>query len=80
MTKLVTASQQLMTDGQIDNIVDKFRAALRKHRSEISLNIAQEIVGIENLGMECYEPIRKHVEARSNQIVRIVNVNRIRSA
>jgi len=75
----MTASQQQMTDGQIENLVDKFRATLRKHRSEISQIIAQEIVGIENLGMECYEPIRKHVEVRSNTIVRRVKVNRNRN-
>ena len=61
MAETMTASE--MTDGQIENAVDKLRAAMRKHRSEISSGIAQQVLGVENLGMEMFTPFRKRAEA-----------------
>lgn len=72
MTKIMTATE--MTDGQIDNAVSKLRDAMRKHRSEIGVDIAQQVLGIENLGMMMFAPFRF-----SSLIVRKVNVNRARS-
>ncbi|OGZ66569.1 MAG: hypothetical protein A3C58_02585 [Candidatus Staskawiczbacteria bacterium RIFCSPHIGHO2_02_FULL_34_10] len=69
-----------MTDGQIDNIVDKFRAALRKHRSEFPHDVVRNVLGLKNLGMECMAPFRARVEAISNLITRRVKVNRTRNA
>lgn len=76
MAKTVTAS---MTDGQIDNLVDKFRAAVRKHREEFGSEPVQQVLGVENLGMKLLAPFRKHVEAVSNMIVRRVKVDRTRT-
>lgn len=78
MAKTMSASK-LITNGQIENLVDKFRAAMRKRRSEITAQAAQQILGVENLGMEIYEVIRKRVEAISDLIVRRVTVDRSQS-
>lgn len=77
MTKIMTASP--MTDGQIDNVVDKFRAALRKHRREINSEGAQRVLETDNLGMVLYAPFRQLVEQESNTIIRRVTVNRTRT-
>lgn len=76
MAKTVTAS---MTDGQIDNLVDKLRAAARKHRSEFGSDEAQQVLGVENLGMELLAPFRRRVEMISGMIVRRVRVDRTRT-
>ncbi len=78
MTKIMTASP--MTDGQIDNVVDKLRASLRKHRGEISSDTAQSVLGTDNLGMVLYAPFRQLAEMARNVIVRRVTVNRKRTA
>lgn len=77
MGKTMTASG--MTDGQIDNIVDKLRAALRKHRSELSSEATQLVLGVENLGMELFAIVREHAEHFSDMIVRCVKVDRTRT-
>jgi len=76
MAKTMTAS---MTDGQIENVVDKFRAVVRKHRGEFNSEAVQQVLGLENLGMELLAPFRKHVEAMSNVIVHCVKVDRTRT-
>jgi hypothetical protein len=38
MTQIMTATE--MTDGQIENAVNKLRDAMRKHRSEITSDVA----------------------------------------
>lgn len=77
MAKTMTASQQKpMTDGQIDAVANKLRDALRKHRSEISSEVAQQVNGIDNLGMLLYAPYRERAEALSKVIVRHVKVDR----
>lgn len=65
-----------MTSGQIENIIEKFRAAMRKHCRDINTDVVQQVLGIENLGMELYAVVRKHAERFSNMIVRRVKVNR----
>ena len=79
MTQIMTAAE--MTDGQIENAVNKLRDAMRKHRSEITSDVAQQVLGVENLGMMMFTPFRERAEAEavSNLIVRTVKVNRSRS-
>lgn len=75
MTQIMNATE--MTDGQIENAVNKLRDAMRKHRSEITSDVAQQVLGIENLGMVMFAPFRERAEAVSNPIVvRKVKVNR----
>lgn len=77
MTTIMTAAE--MTDGQIENAVNKLRDAMRKNRSEITSDVAQQVLGVENLGMMMFAPFRERAEAVSNLIVRKVTVNRGRS-
>ena len=77
MTKIMTATE--MTDGQIENAVNKLRDAMQKHRSEIASDAAQRVLGFENLGMMMYTPFRECAKAVSDFIVRNVKVNRSRS-
>lgn len=72
-------NQADMTDGQIDKAVDIFRAALRKHRSELKSGVAQQALSVDGLGMELLAVFRKRVEAVSDVIVRRVPVNRTRT-
>ncbi len=77
MTPIMTATE--MTDGQIENAVNKLRDAMRKHRSEITSDVAQQVLGVENLGMMMFSPFRERAEAVSNLIFRKVPVKRNRS-
>jgi len=77
MAETMIASE--ITDGQIENAVEKLRAAIRKHRSEISSEVAQRVLGVENLGMEMFAVLRNHVEWMGSMIVRRVAVNRTRT-
>lgn len=77
MTRIMTAAE--MTDGQIENAVNKLRDAMRKHRSEITSDVAQQVLGVENLGMMMFTPFRECAEAVSNRSVRKAKVNRGRS-
>lgn len=77
MTQIMTAAE--MTDGQIENAVSKLRDAMRKHRSEITTDVAQQVLGVENLGMMMFTPFRERAEAVSNLIIRTAKVNRGRS-
>src|SRR3989344_734545 len=77
MTSIMTAAE--MTDGQIENAVGKLRDAMRKHRSEITSDVAQQVLGTENLGMMMFTPFRERAEVFSTLIVRKVTVNRDRS-
>ncbi len=77
MTKIMTAAT--MTRGQIENAVNKLRDAMRKHRFEISSDVAQQVLGVENLGMMMFTPFRERALAVSNLIVHSVKVNRDRS-
>ncbi|OGG62585.1 hypothetical protein A3C19_01235 [Candidatus Kaiserbacteria bacterium RIFCSPHIGHO2_02_FULL_54_22] len=68
-----------ITDGQIENAVGKLRDAMRKHRAELGSDVVQQVLGLENIGMEMFVPFRTRVEAISNLIVRHVTVNRSRT-
>jgi hypothetical protein len=78
MTQIMTATE--MTDGQIENAVSKLRDAMRKHRSEITSDVAQQVLGVENLGMMMFTPFRERAEAVSSIIVRKTKVNCSRSS
>ncbi len=78
MTTIMTAPET-MTDGQIENAVNKLRDAMRKHRAEISSDVAQQVLGVENLGMMMFTPFCERAEMVSNFIVRKVTVNRSRT-
>jgi hypothetical protein len=77
MTKIMIAIE--ITDGQIENAVNKLRDAMRKHRSEITSDVAQQVLGVENLGMMMFAPFRERAEVISNLIVRTTKVNRART-
>jgi len=79
MAKTMIAAKTEMTDGQIENAVGKLRDAMRKHRSDITSGIAQQVLGVENLGMMMFTPFRERAEAVSNLIVRTAKVNRNRT-
>ena len=79
MDKPMTASEKSITDGQIENLVDKFRAALRKHRTEIPSEVAQQVLGIESIGRDMYSIVRTRVEALSTMVVRTASVDRSRT-
>jgi len=78
MTQIITVVDEI-TDGQIENAVGKLRDAMRKHRSEIASDVAEQVLGVENLGMMMFTPFRERAEAVSNLIVRTAKVNRNRS-
>ena len=77
MTTIMTAAE--MTDGQIENAVSKLRDAMRKHRSGITSDVAQQVLGVENLGMMMFTPFRERAGAVLSLIIRTVKVNRGRS-
>ncbi len=77
MTPIMNAPT--MTDGQIENAINKLRDAMRKHRSEISSDVAQQVLGTENLGMMMFTSFRERAELVANLIIRKVTVNRNRT-
>jgi hypothetical protein len=77
MTEIMIAPG--MTDGQIEDAVDKFRAAMCKHRTYVSAPVAQTVLGLPNVGMVLFATFLKHAEAISNHMVRTVMVQRGRS-
>jgi hypothetical protein len=79
MAQTMTASQKPMTTGQVDNLVAKFRAALTKHRTEMTAQTAQQVLGVENLGTELYDVIRMYAERFANMFSRHVTVDQSRS-
>ena len=74
MAKTMTPS--VMTEGQVDKLIATFVAAVRKHREEFELDAVQQVLGVDNLGMELLDPFRRRVEALSNLIVRRIKVDR----
>lgn len=77
MAKTMTAF--IMTPDQIEDAVNKLRDAMRKHRTEISREVAQQVLGLANLGMMMFSPFRERADAITNMITRHVSVNRNRS-
>lgn len=68
-----------MTDGQIENAVNKLRDAMRKHRSEVASEVTQQVLGVPNIGMAMYAAFRELAENPSHSIVRKVKVDRDRT-
>jgi hypothetical protein len=82
MTKIMSATKipnGQMTDGQIKNVVDKLRDAMRTHRHLITMEAAQKILGTKNLGMRMFASFRECAEEVPDLIIRKVKVNRSRS-
>ena len=52
MTQIMIASG--MSDGQIETAVQQLRAAMRKHRDEVQKDVAQQALGVDNLGMRMF--------------------------
>lgn len=74
MTQIMIATE--MTDGQIENAVGKLRDAMRKNRTHVTSDVAQQVLGVENLGMVLFAPFRERADALTNCIVRTVLVDR----
>lgn len=79
MAQPMTASNEAMTIGQVETLVDQLRAAARKHGSELPRAAAQQALGTPNLGVRMFAVFREVVEQITKQIVRIVRVDRSRS-
>ncbi|MCI5108576.1 MAG: hypothetical protein MRY49_01885 [Candidatus Pacebacteria bacterium] len=81
MAKTMTTSKQKpMTDGQIEDLVGKFRDAVRKHRDELGSEAVQYVLGTDNLGMVLFDPFRKLVEMMNAiSICNVTGVNRTQS-
>ena len=77
MTKIMIASG--MSDGQIETAVEQLRAAMRKHRDEVQKDVAQQVLGADNLGMRMFIVFRELAETMSNIIVRHVKVDRTKT-
>lgn len=63
MARTMTASDDYITERQIENMVDQLRAAARKHREQLPKDAAQQALGADNLGMRLLAPFRGLVEA-----------------
>jgi hypothetical protein len=77
--KIMNATKTMMTNGQIEDAVNKFRSAMHKHRSEITSDIAQQVLGSDNFGMMMFAPFRERAKMLSSLIVHKFKVNRSRS-
>ena len=75
MTKIMNASES-MTDGQIDTAVNQFRDAMRKNRDGVGKELAQQVLGVDNLGMRMFAVYRDLAEKFGKTITRHVVVDR----
>jgi len=71
----VTPSAKTMTEGQINKAVANYRALLEKHAQEIDSQPVQAVLGQPDLAKEMFNLLRKRVEAFTEMIVRIVEVD-----
>ena len=69
------AHVRTMTNRQIDSLVAKFRSVLKRHRSEVIAQYAEQVLGVGDLGIELYGVVRKHIECLVDLIFRTVTVN-----
>ncbi|KKR43204.1 MAG: hypothetical protein UT78_C0007G0057 [Candidatus Nomurabacteria bacterium GW2011_GWF2_40_12] len=76
---MTPSATSTMTDGQIDKAVANFRTLLEKHRNEFASDPTQRALGNPALHREQLGVLRKHIEAESNTIVRVVKVFRMRT-
>jgi N utilization substance protein B len=75
MTQIMTASVKPVTEGQIENLVSKFRDAARKLMTGLDGDAFQKALNSKNIGTELFAPFRLRVEATSG-VIRSVFVNR----
>jgi hypothetical protein len=82
MDSPLSPSKKPMTDGQIDKAQSLLRAILRRHRSEFSSDVIQEMLAKKGVVLqdEFLAAVRRHVEFLSNMIVRTVLVKYDRTA
>lgn len=71
MAKTMEASE-MMTDGQVNDLMSKILDAVRKHRGEISLTAAQRALSTINIGMACFAPFRERAQD-VNSIVKLTS-------
>ena len=76
MAQTMNASQPAVSDGQIDTMVEQFRAALRKKRDQYGLQPFQQVLGLPNLGMRLIQPLSTLVELYSDVITRDMPIYR----
>lgn len=78
MAKTMTpsAESKTTTEGQITKAVAAYRALLEKHAKEFSSESVQAVLGDSNLVGEMFALFRQRVEAKTNEIVCHVGVNR----
>lgn len=72
-------SIKTMTQGQIENAVNSYRALLEKHAEQFDEGAVQMALDQFDLAREQYEVFRRHVEMFSRMIVCKVKVNRSRT-
>lgn len=77
MTEITDTTK--ITDWQIEDTIDRVRDELLKHRFEITADVAQQILGVENLGAMMLGPYYERVEALEGILFVTVKVNRVRS-
>lgn len=81
MSEITTPSaKKKMTAGQIDKATANFRAMLEKHAPEFDAEAVQTVLGMPDLAGKMFGLFRQLVETVANMIVRLVKVNRTRTA
>lgn len=79
-TKIMTPSEEKITDGQIGKFTDRLRSKFADKKESLPSNISQDILedkeAMNEILEECLQAFQKRVEARSNMIARTVKVNR----
>lgn len=79
-TRVMTPSDKMITEGQIEKAVTHYRDMLKKHREEIGASEAvQQMLGSSDYLAEQLAVIRKCVQNIRNNFVRVVAVDRSRS-
>ena len=77
MEHSMIASENTISDGQIETVVSRLRDALRKHRGEFPAAEIQLLLGTKNIGAKLLSPIRQIVDLKSTFIARLgVEVDR----
>lgn len=69
MAQTMIASNEAMTDGQIEEVVNKFRSALRKKRDNFPSDAVQRALGAKNMGMRMIAPFQELVEMHCDSMV-----------
>jgi hypothetical protein len=76
MEKTIIASPKIMTDRQVENLLNRIRDAARRHQPEIPRDIAQWILGISNLGSIMFYDFLEMAKEMMEPIIHYVEVDR----